>query len=362
MTQMRLRETDLMYAKAEGKRFAVVRRRDGWQWYASVMLGAAGVMFLLLIWPAVLLQPSLSAPVMWPMIVTALLFFAASVSLCVRVRNPMRPMQLLSAIGIACVLGIGLFIATIGLLQDRILYMQPPLSERGEAYMQGTFPQLEEISIETDDHVDLSGWFIRNQTSETAPLLIYYGGSNENVVPGFMRELTGWNIAMVNYRGYGRSGGMPSEAHLKADALTVYDALSARGGVEGSRVVLAGRSLGSGIATHVASKRKAKGVVLISPYDSMDRVTRQLFPLLPGFLIHNHYKSIDLADGIHVPVLAFIGDEDRTVRPGRSRALMNQWAGEKQVIAIEDANHNSIVGYPVMAEETRRFLTELLTN
>src|SRR5262245_62679558 len=90
-----------------------------------------------------------------------------------------------------------------------------------------------------------------------------------------------WSLALVNYRGYGESDGNPSETTLFGDALAVFDALASRPEIDRARIVLVGRSLGSGVATYVASERPVAAVVLISPYDSMTAIARRHYPWLP---------------------------------------------------------------------------------
>ncbi len=117
--------------------------------------------------------------------------------------------------------------------------------------------------------------------------MIYFGGNGEEVswlVPEFSR-VPDWAALLVNYRGYGLSEGQPSETKLYRDALALYDRATRRPDIDSGRVIVMGRSLGTGVATYLASQRPVAGVVLISPYDSLVQVAREAYPFLPVNLL-----------------------------------------------------------------------------
>jgi pimeloyl-ACP methyl ester carboxylesterase len=209
----------------------------------------------------------------------------------------------------------------------------------------------------------LHGWFKRGPVDARAPLLIYFGGNAEEmswVVDDFSKH-SDLAVALINYRGYGLSQGTPSETALTADAIAIYDALLTRRDVDGQRVVLMGRSLGTGVAVYLASQRKACGVILVSPYDSLSAVAQRHYPVFPvAALLRHRFDSRSRAPTIDIPLLALTGAQDTLVTPERSRALVGAWRGSHQLEELDGAGHNDITLHPRFWPTVNKFLGEFI--
>jgi pimeloyl-ACP methyl ester carboxylesterase len=233
--------------------------------------------------------------------------------------------------------------------QARLIFYPRPLNESAARTLQRTFPRSEGFELATDDGALLHGWMVRGPAQGSWPLIIYYGGNAEEIswlLPEFSR-MPDWAALLVNYRGYGLSQGRPSEAALYRDALAIYDHSLRRAEVDRHRVVLIGRSLGTGIATYVASQRTVAGVVLISPYDSLAAVARDAYPFLPvGLLLRHRFESGHRAPNIHAPMLALVAAQDTLIRPERSRRLVQAWGGTARLEVLNGADHNNIHLHP----------------
>jgi uncharacterized protein len=209
-------------------------------------------------------------------------------------------------------------------------------------------PNLEEVAIAVPDGVTLRGWFVKG-TVVPAPLVIYFGGNAEEVswMAEFGDNFAGWSMLLVNYRGYGESEGRPGERALLADALAIYDYARKRSDVNPQRMAAMGRSLGSGVAVHLAAERAVRGVILVSPYDSLVEVGRRHYPFLPMSLMLRHrFDSLSRVPRIGAPLLCIVASEDRIIPPSHSRALFEAWRGDKDWREIPNADHNSIAGEP----------------
>ena len=145
----------------------------------------------------------------------------------------------------------GLLCCGLYLFQERLLFFPNARSAVGDRYRQ------HEIWIRSEE-VELHGWFVRGEISSEQPLIIYYGGNAEDVSVNLLdrHRLPSTSILLMNYRGYGASTGKPSEDALYRDALHVFDHLIQQEKLVPEHVVLMGRSLGSGVAAYVASKRR----------------------------------------------------------------------------------------------------------
>jgi uncharacterized protein len=144
----------------------------------------------------------------------------------------------------------------------------------------------------------------------------------------------GW--LLVDYRGYGSSGGSPSERMLVDDALRWYDRFAAK------RTYVFGRSLGSGVAVQLAAARPVAGVVLVAPFDSLVEVGKRHYPFLPvQWLLKHRFDSISLAPKITAPLLCIVATDDEIIPAAHAKRLYDVWAGEKRWVGLEGAGHNS---------------------
>jgi uncharacterized protein len=231
------------------------------------------------------------------------------------------------------------------LTQERLIFFPQPLDERSALDIQRSHPRAEIFELETDDGVRLRGWLVDGPARGPWPLVIYFGGNAEEVswlVPEFSR-VPAWAALLVNYRGYGLSQGRPAEPTLYRDALALYDHAIQRADIDPRRIVAVGRSLGTGVATYLASQRPVAGVVLISPYDSLVEVARAAYPFLPVNLILRHrFESAARAPSIHAPLLALAAAQDDIIRPERSRQLARAWGGPIRLEVLTGVDHNTI--------------------
>ncbi|WP_255992077.1 alpha/beta hydrolase [Chitinolyticbacter albus] len=248
------------------------------------------------------------------------------------------------------------------LYQEQMIFFPPKPDVVAARKLAQPEQRAQTISVATPDGQRLHGWLLHADTDEPAPTLIFFGGNDEEVswFAGKRHFFKYWNILLMNYRGYGRSTGHPSERAMQADALTIYDAISHHPGVDNSKIVALGRSLGTGVAVYLAQQRPLAGVVLISPYDSVRDVAQEIYPFLPvGLLLKHPFDSASRAPGIHAPVLMVVADQDGYIKPAHSRRLFDAWAGPKQWKNLADANHNNIVDRTACWSAVSTFLDQL---
>lgn len=255
--------------------------------------------------------------------------------------------------------GLVLLHALVYFAQDRLIFFPRPLDDRVRAAVHQAVPDAEEIELATADGHRLHGWYVPNGAPARNAVLLYFGGNAEEVSGLALeaRELQGISLVLVNYRGYGRSTGEPSERALYADALAIYDRIASRPGIGPGRIFLMGRSLGSGVATYLASQRRVAGVVLVTPYDSMAAVGRTHYPLLWIAPLLNHpFDSVGRARTIDVPMLALIAGADTIIPPRHGEALVKAWRGPATSVVLRSAGHNDIGEQPAYWPTIRDFL------
>jgi pimeloyl-ACP methyl ester carboxylesterase len=231
------------------------------------------------------------------------------------------------------------------LMQDRLVFN--PVRTAPTLFRSGTTHRARAVSISMSDGIRLQGWWLRpnGPCDGPKPAVIYFGGRSEEVswVSGQLCSLTGVHALFVNYRGYGRSQGSPTEATLLQDALELYDWIGARPGVDPRRIAVIGRSLGSGVAAYVAAHRPAAAAVLITPYDSIVEIARRKFPYCAArILLRHRFESVRFAKGAKVPALVLLAQDDDVVPREHALRLIAAWCGEKWVETIAGTGHCDI--------------------
>lgn len=223
--------------------------------------------------------------------------------------------------------------------QEKLIFFPQPLA--GTSHLpQGT----QAVDLRAADGTKLAGFFVPAGTLR-APVLLYFGGNAEEIswTLADPRWPAGYARAGVNYRGYGQSDGSPGEAPLVDDAKLAFDAIAARPDVDPSRIVVVGRSLGTGIAARLAVERPVAAAILISPYDSLVEVAKAHYPWLPvSWLLRHRFDAASYAKRASVPLLAIVAAADNIVHVPRSRALYDAWAGPKRWVALDGRDHNDL--------------------
>jgi pimeloyl-ACP methyl ester carboxylesterase len=187
-----------------------------------------------------------------------------------------------------------------------------------------------------------------------APTLLGFGGNAWNA-EAMALHLHGLfpdrEVAAFHYRGYAPSGGRPSAAALLSDSVLVFDHLQ-RAHPHG-RVVAVGFSIGSGVAAYLARHRPVAGLVLVTPFDSLEALARDLYRWAPvGLLLRHRMPTIDFVRGSPVPTALIVAERDSIVPARRSAALRPVIANLVFEAAI-DAGHNDLYGRPAFAAAVR---------
>jgi pimeloyl-ACP methyl ester carboxylesterase len=240
------------------------------------------------------------------------------------------------------------------LFQGRMIFFPQPTAPQNQSRYAGN-----EIRLHHGD-VTLTGWFFKNEIGPGHPLVVYYGGNAEDVTLNFadLGRFSAQSFLFMNYRGYGGSDGTPSEAALLSDALFVIDHLLATEGIDPAHVVVMGRSLGSGVAVHVAAKRKVGGVILVTPFDSLVNVARSHYPIFPvGLMLKHRFDSAALAPGITTPALFLTASHDQVVPVRFAKKLESVWGGPVTTVSVKGTDHNTIETSPVYWDAVNAYLS-----
>ena len=237
------------------------------------------------------------------------------------------PRWILIAVAGVAVVYVGLCVALFVLQRSLIYFPQPRSSPPGTTLL--SFPVGSTQVLAT----------VRAHDGPDA--LIYFGGNAEDVsanLPGLDRAFPNHALYLLHYRGFGGAPGQPSEAGLVADALALFDRVVA----EHRHVVVLGRSLGSGVAVHVASVRPVARLVLVTPYDSIEALAAAKFPWLPiRWLLLDKFESGRHAPGVSAPTLLVVAENDEMIPRASAEALLARFgAGVASLEIVPGAGHN----------------------
>jgi uncharacterized protein len=234
--------------------------------------------------------------------------------------------------------------------QDRIIFHPQPLLGKSLDIVQFGVTY-------KNKSITLHGWKVNSGKKN---LLIYYGGNAEELSTyiAYYKKLEDYTALLINYRGYGKSSGTPSEEALFEDALLIYDQVKDEGY---DKIILVGRSLGSGVAVYVAGKREVDGIILITPYDSILNVAKERYFMFPVSLLLKHpFNSLEYAENIKCPTLMLIAENDEVISHERTDNLINHWKSPIQKIIVAGSDHNSITDFPPCWEESEKFMKDII--
>lgn len=156
-------------------------------------------------------------------------------------------------------------------------------------------------------------------------------------------------VIAFHYRGYRPSGGAPSAVAMLADAVPIHDAVAERLGTR--QIVAVGFSVGGGVAAHLASRRKLAGLILVTPFDSLEAVTRDLYPWLPVRLLLRHrMEPADSLRDLQLPVAIIAAEGDTLVPRRRTEALLRTIPNLVLDRTIKGAGHNDIYQHPAFRD------------
>lgn len=241
--------------------------------------------------------------------------------------------------------------------QERFLFHPEKLPK--DFVFQYENQQVEEYNLELEDGAIINGLHFK---SENPKGLVYYLKGNSKSIKGWGKfavdfTLHNYDVIMIDYRGFGKSTGKLSQESMKRDALYVYDKIKEK--VKESRIIVYGRSLGTGLATKVASMNNPKALILACPYFSMIKNVKRYLPLIPLGLIMRYrmptYKWIKYVD---CPINIIHGTNDRVIRFKSSLRLSKLKPNSTKLYPIIGGGHKNLHNF----ESYHRALKEILTS
>jgi len=252
------------------------------------------------------------------------------------------------AVGVMVVLGI----------QRSILFPRdaaPPLPDGGRSV-----PGLERWALPIEGG-EVEAYFLPGDGASAArpgPAALFAHG-NAELIDYWTEELApfrrmGISLLLVEYRGYGRSAGAPSQEAIAEDFLRFHDRLAARPEVDTSRLIYVGRSLGGGAVCDLARTHPPAAMILMSTFTSVADMARRHF-FFPRFLVLDPFDNEGALRGLDVPVLLVHGRHDSLIDV--ENAHRNARAARRSELILYDADHNDCPpSWPAFFADAHAFL------
>ncbi len=227
--------------------------------------------------------------------------------------------------------------------------------------------EFEDVLFDTSDGVSLHGWFVPGR-ADTA--LLWFHGNAGNVSHRVQNILMlhhrlGTGIFIFDYRGYGRSGGSPSEDGLYRDGEAAIAYLEQRRGIDPkNQVALFGRSLGCAVAVEMAARHETRALILESPFTSIRAMAKRSNPLLSailptGVVVRSKFDSLSKIHRVRAPLMVLHGDRDDVVPLTMGQELWEAARVPKTFFTVEGAGHDDVylVGGEPYFDALARFIS-----
>ncbi len=224
--------------------------------------------------------------------------------------------------------------------------------------------QAEDLFFTTEDGVKLHGWFVPAENPRGTLLWFHGNAGNLSHRLDNIRRLQplDLNIFIFDYRGFGKSEGVPDEPGMYLDSQAAYDTLLREKNIDPDRLILFGRSLGGVCAVHTASKNKAAGLILESVFTNAEAMAKQMFPVPLGWAISSELDALGKVGALTLPKLFLHGTQDEVVPYAMGRELYAAAGEPKRFYDIEGAGHNDTyhVGGKDYFDAWGQFIDEIL--
>lgn len=237
--------------------------------------------------------------------------------------------------------------------QAKLIFFPEVLSPNYQYRFEHDF---EEVNYQVGENVTIHALHFKAEKSEG---IVFYSHGNAgslanwgNVADIFLAN--NFDVLIYDYRGYGKSNGSVSEANLYHDAIYIYEQLAKEYG-EG-HIVVYGRSIGTGIATKVASEFNPKQLILESPYYNLPDLAKKIFPVAPSFLLKYKLRNDQMISKVACPITIFHGTVDEVIYYKSSLKLEKLIKKGDKLVPIIGGHHNDLENFEAYRNELGNIL------
>lgn len=227
-------------------------------------------------------------------------------------------------------------------IQDYLLF-HPQSMNAHEKYEFNEPHREVNVTINRESNMNIVQFMSKDSLSKG--LVLYFHGNRKNIgwYARYADNFTsnGYDVWMIDYPGFGKSTGTITERKLYEDALRLYT--MARSYYAPNQIIIYGKSMGTGVAAWLASKKSAKALILETPYYSMTSLAQHYLPIYPvRSLLKYKLPTHTYISLVNAPVFIFHGTADRVIPYSNAHRLSEVLHAKDQFITIEKAGHNNI--------------------
>jgi hypothetical protein len=256
----------------------------------------------------------------------------------------------------------GLLVAVVYFMQDRMLYLPNVAGRTLTMTPMDVGMDYQDVYIDTADGVTLHGWFIVGRSSQ---VLLFFHGNAGNISHRLdsIRQFQklGLSVLIVDYRGYGQSGGRTTERGIYRDADAAWRYLTEDRGISAGDIVIFGRSLGASAASWLAAQHQPRALIVESSFTSVPDIAQELYPWLPArWLSRFSHATRDYIRDVRCPVLVAHSRDDEIIPFHHGEAIFAS-ANEPRTLLVLRGTHNDafLRDERVYIEGVQTFLTGL---
>jgi uncharacterized protein len=253
--------------------------------------------------------------------------------------SPSRPRRALHYVRLALVVYLGVLLVLL-LFENKLVYR----ATGPDDWTPPPSTEIRDVELTSCDGTKIHGWWCPAPNSPRA-LLFLHGNQGNLSLRGQsilkIREHLGVSVLIIDYPGYGKSSGSPSEIGCYNAADAAYEWLTEAQSVAPSNLIVWGVSLGGGVAVDLASRKPCGTLVLVKTFSTMPDVAAKLYPWIPvRWLMRNRFNSLDKIRDCRCPVFVAHGTTDELIPEALGRKLFEAANEPKEYFAMADAGHN----------------------
>ncbi len=243
-----------------------------------------------------------------------------------------------SVITIACGVYFGILVLMF-IFQAKLIYFPTSQIIYTPAALRLEF---EDLMLASPDGVKINAWYVPAKAPRGTVIFCHGNGGNMSYSLDVAENFTkmNFNVLLFDYRGYGKSGGSPTEKGTYADAQTAYDWLLKEKKIPEKEIVVLGRSLGGAIAANLTKDRSPRMLILESAFSSVADVASKSYPIFPVRLLCRYrYDTSEYVKNLKCPLLVIHSPEDEIVPYSLGRKIFDSAGGPKEFLKIK-GTHN----------------------
>jgi len=241
--------------------------------------------------------------------------------------------------------------------QERFIFHPEKLSK--DFIFQYENQDVEEYNIQLHDQVLINGLHFKAKNSKG---VVFYLKGNSRSIKGWGKfavdfTLHGWDVIMMDYRGFGKSKGKRSQQAMKDDVQAIYNKIKEN--VDEKYIIVYGRSLGTGLATKIASVNNPRMLILACPYYSMSNNAKRYLPFIPlGLVMRYSMPTYKWMKYVKCPINIIHGTNDKIIPLKSSLRLSKINPNRTRLYPIIDGGHKNLHNF----ESYHRALKEILNS